>query len=351
MADSLPPRIDVHSHFLPPFYSDALIEAGQSKPDGMPGIPPWSIEAHLKMMESANVTKSILSISSPGTLLNAGDDDGKKNLTRQCNAYAASLKKTYPQKFGFWASLPLPDVKACLTEIDQAVEEGCDGFGLFTNYHGKYLGDPAFDPVFERLNELNATIFIHPTTPCIAQCNRDANDSATVLKALPLGDQLPVPMFEFLFDTSRAVINLFYSGTIDRCANITIIAPHVGGTLPPLISRFSAFGALVPGVRKLDPVVVRGQLEGQFYWDLAGLAFDDPNGRGQLKAFIHGFDFSYQRLLYGSDFPFTSNAGVLVLAKAMKNGLEQLFDEAERDAIYEKNAEKLLQRSKFSAMM
>jgi 6-methylsalicylate decarboxylase len=346
MSEALPPRIDVHSHFLPPFYQDALIQAGHSKPDGMPAIPPWSVNAHLKMMASANVTKAILSISSPGTCLTPGDPEGAKKLTRQCNAYAADLKKTFPQKFGFWASLPLPDVDASLAEIDRAIEEGCDGFGLITNYFGKYLGDPAFDPVLARLNDLRATVFIHPTTPCIAGCNANSNDSAAVVKALPFGGQLPVPIFEFLFDTSRAIINLFYSGTIDRSPNITFIAPHVGGTLPPLISRFSVFGALVPGVTRLNPAVVRGQLEGQFYFDLAGLIFDDSNGRGQLKALVRGHDFSYQRLLYGSDFPFTSYDGVMMLANTMRGGLEQLFNEAERDAIYEKNAEKLLQKSK-----
>jgi hypothetical protein len=29
-------RIDVHAHFLPDFYNDALVEAGQTHPDGMP---------------------------------------------------------------------------------------------------------------------------------------------------------------------------------------------------------------------------------------------------------------------------------------------------------------------------
>ena len=32
-------KIDVHSHFLPPFYREALASTGHSKPDGMPKIP------------------------------------------------------------------------------------------------------------------------------------------------------------------------------------------------------------------------------------------------------------------------------------------------------------------------
>jgi hypothetical protein len=32
-------RIDVHAHFLPPFYRKACLETGHGKPDGMPVLP------------------------------------------------------------------------------------------------------------------------------------------------------------------------------------------------------------------------------------------------------------------------------------------------------------------------
>ena len=47
MADR---KIDVHSHFVPTFYRDALLEHGITNPDGMPGIPDWSPESHLDFM-------------------------------------------------------------------------------------------------------------------------------------------------------------------------------------------------------------------------------------------------------------------------------------------------------------
>lgn len=344
---SLPRRIDVHAHFIPPFYHDALVQAGHSKPDGMPAIPPWSLEAHFQMMEAANVEKAILSISSPGTHLVPGDDAARKNLTRRCNAYAAGLKQTYPKKLGFWASLPLPNVEDALAEIDQAVADGCDGFALMTNYHGRYIGDEAFDPVFAKLNGLGATVFLHPTAPCIAHADR-----STVTMALPLGDRYPIPVFEFLFDTARAVINLFYSGTVERSPDMTFIIPHVGGTLPPLISRFTAFGALVPGTKKLSPPQVRQQMLERFYFDLAGTSFDGESGdKGQLKAFVEGFDIPSHRLLYGSDFPFTHHGAAVLLANRMKDGLAHLFNEEERESIYRKNAAKILERGSVKSNM
>lgn len=341
----LPRRIDVHSHFLPPFYRKALAANGHSKPDGMPAIPSWSKEAHLEMMQTANVTKSILSISSPGTHIAAGNDALGQSLTRECNAYAAKLKREDPKKFGFWASLPLPDVDAALLEIDRAVEEGCDGFGLITNYHGIYVGDPSFNRVFSKLDALGATVFIHPTKPCthIAHA-QDGGGEEESIDATPFGEQYPVPIFEFFFDTARAAVNLFGSGTVDACPHITFIIPHSGGALPPLLTRFIQFSSVVPGGRMLDATKVRDQLDKQFYFDLAGWVFDgETGGQGQLKAFVEGFGVASERLLYGSDFPFTQTRFVERFAQRMKEGLECLFSEEQRDTIYEGNARKLLE--------
>lgn len=306
----------------------------------MPGIPEWSTEQHLEMMSVANVSKSILSISSPGTNVAVNNASLARSLTRDCNAYAANLKRTYPDKFGYWAALPLPDIDVSLEEIKQSCEDGADGFGLVTNYHGIYLGDVAFDAVFDELNARGATVFIHPTVPCMKSTN--ATDGEPI-KALPFGDQYPIPIFEFLFDTARVVVNLFSSGTVDRCPNIRFIIPHVGGTLPPIMTRFIQFSSVVPGGRVLNATKVRQQLDKQFYFDLAGFVFDgESGGNGQLKAFIEGFDIKYEQLMYGSDFPFTQTKFVKMFADRMKDGLEALFSEEHRKAIYEENAKKLL---------
>ncbi|KAL1653292.1 hypothetical protein SLS61_004169 [Didymella pomorum] len=271
----LPPRIDVHSHFLPPFYRTALSTNGHSNPDGMPAIPSWSKDAHIEMMSTANVTKSILSISSPGVHITS-NASLTRSLTRECNAYAAKLKTDDPESGG---------------EGDGKGEEKVD--------------------------------------------------------ATPLGNQYPVPIFEFLFDTARAVVNLFCTGTIEACPNVTFIIPHAGGALPPLLTRFIQFSSVVPGGRKLDAAKVRAQLDSQFYFDLAGFVFDgDQGGQGQLKALVEGFDIGHERLMYGSDFPFTQTQFVEMFAERMKSGLECLFDEEQRAMVYEGNAKKLLERGR-----
>jgi hypothetical protein len=37
-------------------------------------------------------------------------------------------------------------------------------------------------------------------------------------------------------------MNLIFSGTLERCPNITIIVPHNGGAIPMLAKRISSYG-------------------------------------------------------------------------------------------------------------
>lgn len=301
-------------------------------------------------MSRVNITKSILSISSPGTHLVPSNPELASTLTRYCNNYAATLKKKHPSKFGFWASLPLPDIDLSLAEIPRAIEEGCDGFTLETNHHGYYLGDPIFDPVFSELNAHKSTIFIHPTSPCIA-----CGPGKDPLKAAPLHALYPNPMLEFFFDTARCVANLFLSGTVARFPDITYIVPHAGGGMPPVLSRFTGFSTLVPGPWSgVSERAAREAFRTRFYFDLAGFTFpagEEPGdvagsermaGTGQLAALLRSTGVGPGRLLYGSDYPFTKADGVEWLADLMDAGAKALFSDEEIEDIYHGNAEKLL---------
>lgn len=64
------------------------------------------------------------------------------------------------------------------------------GVAVETNAHGRYLGDPLFEPVLAELDRRRAVVFVHPTSPPNRQ-------------QVALGR--PRPMLEFLFDTTRTV--------------------------------------------------------------------------------------------------------------------------------------------------
>lgn len=283
-------------------------------------------------MKELNITKSILSISSPGTSLTAGDDAAARKLTRQCNDYAAQTCSQHPS-LGFWASLPLPDVEGAMEEIPHIFDTlKADGVTMETNYHGTYLGDSALDIIFDELNRRHAKVFIHPTSPNMQSCHGHGPTSAATLT------QFPNPMFEFMFDTARAVINLFLSGTVARCPNITFIIPHAGGALPPIIERFTAFAGIIGGYPSVSTKDVKDAFATQFYFDLAGCPFPD-----QIWGILR--QVGTDRLLYGSDYPFTPVPAAIMLAKVMAAEMGQLWSEDERKAILAGNARRMLEEN------
>ena len=89
------------------------------------------------MMQELNITKSIISITTPGTHFLEHDHEFGRRVTRQCNEFAADLKKRRPKQFGYWASLPLPDIEGSLAEIAYVFDTlNADGVTVLTNHHG-----------------------------------------------------------------------------------------------------------------------------------------------------------------------------------------------------------------------
>ena len=101
-------------------------------------------------------------------------------------------------------------------------------------------------------------------------------------------------MIEFLFDTTRAVVNLILNGTVARYPDIDIIVPHAGATLPVIADRVAAFSRVFAPDPALDVLRDLGRL----HFDLAG--FPIPR---QLDALLT--ITTLEHLHYGSDWPFT----------------------------------------------
>jgi 6-methylsalicylate decarboxylase len=320
-------KIDTHAHFLPEFYREALVDAGITKPDGMPAIPPWNEKAHLDFMKDNGISKSYLSISTPG--VNFGDAAKSKTLARRVNDYAANLAERNPGKFGSFASLPLPDVEAALEEVSYSLDQlNADGFTLLTNYHGIYMGDKVFNPLFEELNRRKAKVFIHPTTGC--QCVSD-----TPQQFRPL--DFPSPVMEFFFDAARAVVNLIMSGTVTSYPDITFLIPHCGGVLPPLIDRFSFFSTKVLQSDSRATITVddiQDIFRNRFYYDLAGFSMGN-----QIYGLLRWTEPS--QLLYGSDYPYTPAEGIKYQAEVMDKVAKDLWNIEEIEGVYSGNAENL----------
>jgi 6-methylsalicylate decarboxylase len=301
-------RIDVHHHYMPKSQAAAM----QDKRLG--GVPKWSPQLSLDDMDKAGVATAVLSLVQPGVWF--GDVDQARKLARDANDYGAQLRQDYPGRFGLFAAIPLPDTEGSLREIEYALDVlKADGIGLFTSYDGKYLGDPAFVPVFEELNRRKAVVYTHPVIPgcCTA-----------LVKGLSPGT------IEFATDTTRTIASLIFGegGTAFRCPDIHFIWSHSGGTLPFLIGRFIREQAVKKDPRMPDgpvPIVRR------YYYEIA-----QGNMPGQFAALLKLVPVS--QLMFGSDYPFRE------AAEAVEGVDGYDFGAAERDSINRDTALSLMPR-------
>ena len=142
----------------------------------------------------------------------------------------------------------------------------------------RYLGDSLFDPVFDELDRRKAVVFIHPT-----HCEAPEH---TGLHAPPFA-------VEYVFDTTRAIVNLIYTGTLQRCPDIRFIVAHGGGAVPYLAERIAMMeghrGAknltgVIPAIRAL-------------YYETAS-----TTSAFALRSLQELAD--PERILWGSDLPF-----------------------------------------------
>lgn len=311
------PLVDVHAHFVTDDYIAAAREGGHEHPDGMPGWPSWSAEEHLRLMDEWAVDKSILSISSPGT--HFGDDHAARALARQVNDAGAQVVRAHPDRFGHFASLSLPDVDGALEQLAYALDElGSDGVTVETNSGGVYLGDARYEPLYEELNRRHAVVFVHPTSP---QCAEQVS----------LGR--PRPMLEFIFDSTRTVSDLVFTGTLTRYPDIEWVLTHGGGTLPLLAERMEMFRAVLFGGDQDAPSVQ--QQVARLWFDIAGTPF--PR---QVPALVDAF--GADRLLYGSDYCWTPAAGVSQQISSIENAAPPDGDTWR--ALTTRNAARILRR-------
>jgi 6-methylsalicylate decarboxylase len=273
-------RVDVHHHVVPPMWQEAI--ARLSSTPAIPGVDDvrWDPETDLQVMDRNGIQAAVASITAPGVAFVEGPDAVK--VARGVNEFLADLVADHPTRYGAFALIPLPDVDAAIEEVSYALDDlKLDGIGLFTHYRGIYLGDPAFDRFFGLLAERQAVSFIHPVIPA-------ASDQPTF--------GLPPSLYEFTFDTTRAVANLLYSGTLDRHPDLKLILSHAGGTVPYLAQRLTYAATISASVGPRRPRDLLGSLR-RLYYDTAMSA--NPHTLSGLTSLIEP-----GHIVFGTDYPY-----------------------------------------------
>ncbi|WP_454789219.1 amidohydrolase family protein [Mycolicibacterium lutetiense] len=306
-------RIDTHHHMLPPAYREALQKAGIGEAGGR-AMPDWSPEASLQTMAELDVATAVLSVSTPGTtfLPNASDATA---LAIDLNDYGAEVFASQSDRFGFFATLPMPHVEAATTEAIRALDTlGADGVVLLANNGGTYLGQGGQDELWAALDARSAVVFIHPAEL----------PGPTVPGVVPFAA-------DFLLDTTRAAYLLVRNGIRRKYPNIKFILSHAGGFVPYASHRMAV---AIMGDTGRSPADSLDDFA-SFYFDTA--LSSSAAALPTLLAFAKP-----GHITFGSDWPFAP----LPASQLFAAGLDTYdgLDAAARQAINRDNALALFPR-------
>ncbi|MGI9556377.1 MAG: amidohydrolase family protein [Solirubrobacterales bacterium] len=231
---------------------------------------------------------------------------------RRLNELKAEAQRENAGRFYGLATVPMQDPDAAIAELEHAI----DGLGLVgvcipSNFNGSPITSPELLPVYKKMEELQAPLFLHPTRSI-------ANE------------RLPDYGLEFaigyMFDTSAAALNLVFSGTMDACPDLKIVHPHLGAVLPYLADRIDVeYSTPWAGNEGFDGPPSK-HLK-RFYTDIVN------NNPAALRMAIdfYGID----KILYASDYPWwTPEMGFELV-----NGE---LDESQMEKVLRGNAKQLL---------
>jgi 6-methylsalicylate decarboxylase len=310
-----PRRIDVHFHLIPPLYSEAVYAAGRGPAIGR--YPDWTPELALELMDAHGIEVALTSLAQPGT--GFGTPDEGAAMARRVNDYASELSARWPKRFGAFGTVPMGSIATAVDETARCLDTlKHDGVSLFASYGEKFLGDSFFDPLMELLNEHGAVVFVHPG---LHPSSRN------------LALAWPAFMMEYLFDTTRAAVNLVFSGALDRFPRVKFILPHAGGAMPYFAWRL----AVSPMIDKRLPQLSQDQV----FAGLRRFWYDNALAPGDVTFGALDHVAAPERILFGTDYPF---ANPRVIAEAVKTHEARELPDAQRAAIDRGNAATLFSK-------
>jgi aminocarboxymuconate-semialdehyde decarboxylase len=324
--------IDVHNHYYPPPYIDAL-RSGHSNvrvtldDEGnpllhYPGDYNIAVRGHRDIdyragvLKEAGVDTQVISLTTPGTHVESPATAAR--LASLVNDAFARVVSDYRGGFLAYATLPLNDPAASVRELERASTQlGMRGALLFSNVNGVALADERYWPLYEAANSLGAVLHIHPTAPVGVEA---------------MTEFWLMPLVGFLMDTTLAAAKLVFAGVPEEFPRVRWVLSHLGGTIPYIAERldrgFHAFRECRANIDRPPSDYLK-----QFYYDTVNF---DAHALELAIAFA-GVD----HILAGSDYPHQigSIPSMLASLRALP------IPDADRAKILGGNAARLFQRA------
>lgn len=151
------------------------------------------------------------------------------------------------------------------------------------------------DEILAELDRRSAVILLHPTKPAAVETSLYVKDMS---------------IYEFPFDTTRAMMDFIYRGKIQKYPNIKWVVSHAGGTIPYIAYRLST----VAEENKVSTLSA-GEVLVSFkslYYDVA--LSTSPSMFSALKELAGA-----SHIMFGTDYPLHYEAGITESIKQFKD--------------------------------
>jgi uncharacterized protein len=290
------------------------------KPQGYPNLNyaqgDYLLEKQLADMDEAGVDKAVLKL--PGCQewldleLCRQFNDGMAAHVRQSNGRLAALAVVPP--------LGTPEyfyeLERCRGDLDLA------GVQISTHYGNSYLDDPAFAPFFEKLNAMEATVYVHHS-PVPVQY-------ASLLDYNNLRRQ-----YGRCVDQTTAVGRELFSGFFDKYPRLKLVHSMLGGgffTFLNLMLPHAPTGSNQVNRFDSGSETLRRALQENLFFEMSQA---QPWGKAQLECAVSVLGADH--ILFGSSYPVRREW--LLDGAAFVNALE--ISTAEKALILGQNAARL----------
>jgi predicted TIM-barrel fold metal-dependent hydrolase len=331
-------KIDVFNHIFPKAYFEKMLSVSPKGKDilkRMRDVPAVvDLDERFRIMDRFEGYVQVICLGAP-PIEAFGPPPGSTDMAKLANDGMAELVSRHPDRFpAFVASLPMNDPGGLLAEAERAIRLlGAVGVQVPTNVLGRPLDRPETMPLFDLMAELDRPVWLHP--------NRGADfaDYKTETKSLyEIWQVLGWP-----YESSVAMARLVFSGLFDRHPDIKIITHHMGAMIPYLEGRVGpGWDQLGSRTSDEDYSLLLKRLKKRPV-DYFHMFYADTALNGAREATLFGLKFfGAERTLFATDAPFDPEKG----SAFIRWGIDILdtleITPAERQAIYEGNARRLL---------
>ena len=293
---------------------DAALAVG----DAAPGVTDLG-ETRIAYMDDRRIDTQVISYASglPATM----EKEYAVPLCKEVNDEMYEEMQKNSGRFYAFAHLPLSSPQDAAIELDRCVKElGFVGAMLSGHYKDMPYDDPFYLPIFEKAQELDVPVYLHP-----GMVRRD------VVNAYYKGDWEPRTTFllsgfgvGWHYDVGMQAVRMMVAGVFDKLPNLKIILGHWGELVSFYMYRLDEMiDAGIKSKKKFSDY-----FKENIYVNPSGMLYEE-----QLRYCLETFGADH--IMWGEDYPYRKKEDI-------RTFLESFLLSEERDKIAHGNAEKLL---------